>query len=578
MNTDKILLIGNPNVGKSVFFSELTGLDAVSSNYVGTTVDWLEGIFNAGGKDYTLIDVPGLYSLADGVFPPNFIENEVRLIICVLDASNLERNLSLALEIKKRKCKTCPIIYALNLSDVAERHSIFINEKLLSVELAAPVIPTVAVKKQGLDVLRKELEEALSREADISKNTCGGNCKKCPFDESGEVWQRAKEIFRRVVKKTQAAVTFTDKLEEYTVRPFPGLPIAFLVTAALIGFIVGTGEFLRGVILEPLVEEIIVPFFALIFSSFIPEGVFLNILIGEYGIFVISFEWILAVIIPYVFLFYVAFSFLEDSGYMPRLSILFDNIMRKIGCQGGSLVQVMMGFGCSIPAIMGTRAFTSEKERKVITAAVCFSIPCISQTGAIITLLSAYSPWLFPAMLGFMIFLFITASFLASKLIKGKTEPLLIELPNLLLPSRVAYLRKLKIRMKHFLKDAEGPMLFAVVIAALLKETGAIDSIANLAQGFVSGWLGLPKDAVIGLILGVVRREMAVAPLLSLELTGLQAFVAGAVSLMYLPCLSVFGVLVSEFKLKFAVLIFVSTTFTALFIGGIINHLSRLFI
>jgi ferrous iron transport protein B len=134
--------------------------------------------------------------------------------------------------------------------------------------------------------------------------------------------------------------------------------------------------------------------------------------------------------------------------------------------------------------------------------------------------------------------------------------------------------------MKHFLKDAEGPMLIAIVIAAILAGTGILDFVANQPQVqlVVSGWLGMPREAVVALLLGIVRREMSVAPLLLLNLTNLQVFVAGVVSLMYLPCIAVFGVLAKEFRIKVAVTIFLSTIFLALFVGGLINQIGQLFL
>jgi len=578
---DRVLLMGNPNVGKSIFFTELTGIHAVSSNYVGTTVSYMEGHLPIGEREYTLIDVPGTYSLnatseAESV-AVSFIESGAKAVICVLDASNLERNLCLALELRRYNI---PTVYTLNLLDIAVRRGIVINAKLLEQELGAPVIPTVAVKKQGIDELIRQLENMLS-DVDKGAHTCCNKCPDCPGKKAAqqsEIWQTAKEITRRVSKKTFSRPSFLDRLGASTMKPFPGIPIAFLVVALLVGVVVGGGLALRVVVLLPLVNGLIVPFFRGLFAAFIPEGMLLNILTGEFGIFVISFEWILALIFPYVLFFYIAFSFLEDSGYLPRIGVLFDNIMRKLGYQGGSLVHIFIGFGCAVPAIIGTRAATSRKERIVVATAICFAIPCVSQTGALIALLSAYSWWMFLAMLMFGVAFFASVSLLTSKLIKGKVDPLILEVPNLLMPEPKAYGRKLLTRMKHFLKDAEIPMLAAVVIAAILSESGLLDVIALHAEPLVSRWLGMPREAVIGLILGIVRREMAVVPLLELNLTALQAFVGGVIALMYIPCLSVFAILVKEFKLRIAAAISLTTIFVALFIGGVINQIGQLFI
>jgi ferrous iron transport protein B len=580
---DRILLMGNPNVGKSVFFTELTGIHAISSNFAGSTVSYMDGHLPVGEKEYRLIDVPGTYSLSPTsqaeTVAAEFIKNGAKAIICVLDASNLERNLRLALEIKQHNI---PTVYTLNLTDVAQRHGITVNHKLLEQELNAPVIATVAVKKVGFDELKTHLECVLNLSNERPFSSCN-SCLSCSGHstqkiEENDIRAIAKLIAARVIKKDSSRLSFIDKLGDNMMKPFPGVPISFLVLAVLITIVVGGGKFLEEIVLGPLVENYIVPFFERLFTSFVPQGVFLNILVGEFGIFVISFEWILTLILPYVFLFYVSFSFLEDSGYLPRISVLFDNIMRKLGVQGGSLITLTLGFGCAIPAIIGSRAATTRKERLVIATVICFAIPCISQTGALLSLLSAYS-WRLMATMGLFGFvLFSVTALIAGKIFKGKADPMLIEIPNLLIPEPKAYTRKLLTRMKHFLRDAEIPMMIAIVIAAILSESGLLAIIAQYAEPIVSQWLGMPSEAVVALILGIVRREMSVAPLLALELTALQAFIGGAVSLMYLPCLSVFAILVKEFRLKYAVIVAVSTIFTAIFIGGIINHIGSLFI
>lgn len=617
---NKILLMGNPNVGKSVFFSEYTGKHVLSSNFAGTTVSFMEGQFTLGETDYTLIDVPGTYSLnptsdAEAI-SARFVQEGASAILYVLDATNLQRNLELALQVRQQGI---PMVYALNLTDVARRRGIIINTKLLAQELGAAVVETIAVKKQGLDELKQQLELVLQQQP-TSCSSCA-NCSKCKAEEN---WATAKEIARRVTQTDGSNPSFIDRLGDKMMKPWPGLLIAAGVLVVLVLVVRYGGAGLR-VPLIMLTDHVIIPFFRWafegIFAFFASEGtamsyrylfydagfhtglrvfadgafhsvaygtqsanlisVLLNVLIGEHGVFVISFQWIIALILPYVFTFYLAITFLEDSGYLPRVSVLFDNLMRKLGVQGGSMIHMFLALGCAIPAILGSRTATTKKERLTIATIICFSVPCISQIGALIALMTApgFAWWLAPLMLAFAILLFMATALIASKLLKGKVDPLMIEVPNLLMPEPKAYFRKLVIRMKHFLKDAELPMLAAVFLAALLAGTGVIGLLARNAgvQAVVSGWLGMPEEAVIALILGVVRREMSVAPLLLLELTHLQAFVAGVVSLLYLPCLSVIGVIAKEFKIKTAVIIFFGTVLSALLVGGIINQVVRLF-
>jgi len=573
----RVLLMGNPNVGKSVFFSNMTGIHVISSNYAGTTVSYTEGDIRLGDATYTLTDVPGTYSLeatseAEAV-AINFLNSNPVAVICVIDSTNLERNIKLALELQKYNV---PVVYALNMVDVAKRHGFEINVGLLSKELGAPVIPTVAVKGEGLD----ELKEALQKVLKQPKTGCN-DCSSCRQHKGGEmdVWDRAAEIAGKVRIKVNGEFSFMDKLGRSMLKPWPGIPIAILVIIISMGVIVGVGKVLNEIILLPLVDNVLVPFFKNLFSLVIPEGVFLNILTGEYGIFVIGFEWIIALILPYVFLFYVVFSFLEDSGVLPRISVLFDSIMRKLGVQGGSIITILMGYGCAVPAIIGSRTATTKKERLIISAVVCFAVPCISQTGALISLFAGFSPVLLVLMFLLSFAVMMTVSSVLGRILKGNVDPMVIEIPNLLMPNARAYGKKLMLRMRHFLLDAEVPMLISIIIAALLKETGLLNYIAVYLEPVVSGWLGLPKEAVIALILGIIRREMAVAPLLEIEgLTALQAFVGGTVALLYLPCLSVFGILTKEFNTKTALAIAGATVVNALVVAGLINQIAHLFI
>lgn len=572
--SNKILLMGPPNVGKSVFFSELTNIHVVSSNYAGTTVSYMKGNVAIEGSDYTLIDVPGTYSLAATSLAEEvavrFLASSPQAIIFVLNAADLAGSIKLLLEVQEYRI---PVVGALNLADVAARKGMEIDVERLSQELGIPIVPTVAVKRQGFEALLAHLAQILrSNEA----SAVGTGSTVQPGADHRELWERAQAIAARVVRDTAAQPSRLDRLGDALLKPWPGVPLAALIILLSIGVVVGAGKALRAVLLLPLVNQGIVPLFEAIFTRLPLPTMLRNVLIGEFGIFRISFEWILALVMPYVLLFQLVFSFLEDSGILPRIAVLFDNVMRRLGVQGGSLINIMLGYGCAVPAIIGTRAATTRKERLIVTTIVCFAVPCISQTGALISLLSAYSYWLVLGVFLTGLTVFILASLVSSRLLKGKVDPLVIEIPNLLLPERRTYFKKFFIRAKQFLVEAEGPMLVAVLIAAVLAETGLLVGISNLLKPLVSGWLGLPPEASMSLILGVIRREMSVAPLLALNLTGLQVFVGAVVSLIYLPCLSVFGIVAKEFGAKVALAITAGTTFTALFLGGVLNHFLRL--
>ncbi len=582
---NKILLMGTPNVGKSVFFSALTNVHVISSNYTGTTVSYMEGSYKVGDTQYTLIDVPGTYSLAATSVAEEvavrFLGSNPVAVLFVLNAADLEGSIKLALEVKEYNI---PVVFALNLMDVAERKGFKINVKLLEKELDAPVIPTVAVKNQGLDSITQAFEQILEKDNHPSTRLlysgCAGcpghsGCSGCSFAKGNnglEYWKQARQIVRKVVSHIDAKPSFLDRLGDALLRPWPGIPLALLILVISLGIVVGGGKALRAVLLLPLVNRGIVPLFERLITPLNLHPVLHNILIGNYGVLRISFEWILALVMPYVILFQFQFALLEDSGILPRIAVLFDNLMHKLGVQGGSLIHVFLGFGCAVPAIIGTRTATTKKERLMVTSMVCFAIPCISQTGALISLLSEYSTWLLIATVLTGAVVFVTVAMVLSKVLKGNVDSLILEVPNLLIPEPRAYFKKLWVRIREFLVEAEGPMLIAVFIAAVLAETGILEGLGELLKPVVSGWLGLPEGAVMSLILGIIRREMSVAPLLGLSLTPLQMYVGAVVSLLYLPCLSVFGIIAKEFNARTAVAITVATTSTALFVGGLMNH------
>ncbi|WP_409967615.1 ferrous iron transporter B [Bengtsoniella intestinalis] len=564
---NKILLMGNPNVGKSVVFSAMTGVHVMSANYAGTTVGYTHANMVLGDQTYHLIDVPGTYSLqassqAEAV-AVEFMHSGAKGVICVLDATNLTRNLNLAFEVLSFGI---PVVFALNLNDVAKRKGIVVDVDKLSQLLGAPVIPTVAVNGTGLFQLKVALQAQMEKSASpISAPATNQEC-----------WEQAAQMVSQCVSHTQQAPKLIDRLGDAMIKSWPGLPLAILLMLVSLVLIVFGGKALRVVAFIPMVS-LITGFFSSFIGGLGLPTLLENILIGEYGIFIIGFEWPFGLILPYVALFYLVFTFLEDCGILPRMAVLFDNVMRKMGVQGGSFISLMMGFGCAVPAIIGTRSATTQKERIIITSMVCFAVPCISQSGAMITLLASQSIWLLLAMFALAFSIIFTVGYVTGKLLRGTVDPIVIEIPNLLLPEKKAYGKKFWVRMKGFFVEAEGPMLLAVVMASVAKESGLLDMAAVWLEPLISGWLGLPEEAVLFLLLGVVRREMAVAPLLALDLTALQLFVGGTVALLYLPCISVFGVIAKEFNTKVAIAIGVGTFVTALFLGGLINQIGLSF-
>ena len=560
--------MGNPNVGKSVVFSKLTGVEVESANYAGTTVSYTRGELVSPYGNATLIDVPGTYSL-EATSPAEevavqFMEQGADAVICVLDATNLERNLNLVLQLKEYDI---PLVVALNQYDVAQQQGFTLDVEKLEALLGIPVIPTVAIRNVGLDKL-------------IRKTFALIGTKRTPDTamSSDQRWALIGKIIEDVQIIGDREPTFLERWGDRMLRPFPGLPIAILILAMSLGLVVGGGKALRGALLLPLVNNLIVPAINGVVGLVVPPGLFRNVLVGEYGVLVKMIEWPFALILPYVFFFYVVFSFLEDSGYLPRLGVLMDGMMQKIGIQGGNIIPLILGYGCAVPAILGTRAALSQKERVMVASLISFAVPCAAQSGAFMSLLGERSIFLLAAVYLISFLAIVVVGMILDRLIPGKTAPLLLEVPNLLMPDRDTFLKKLRLRLKHFLKEAQIPMFVGILLAALIAETGFLEVFALATEPLVQGWLGLPGEASMALLLGIVRRELTVLPLLEMNLSSFQLLVGSVVALFYLPCLAVFMVLFKEFKLRIALAISLGTVFMAFFIAGVINQTGRLFL
>lgn len=561
---NNILLIGNPNVGKSVIFSNLTKKYVLSSNYAGTTVSYTKEKIILD-KEYTLIDVPGTYSLSptsDAEYIAKlFLDSKPKAIVCVLDSTNLVRNLVLALEIKKTGI---PVIYVLNFIDIAYRKGISIDVKKLSILLNSPVIKTVAVKGRGLDEIKNNLINIMNDDYKQNSNFTNKN-----------IWNESFKIANEVTSITSKEISFIDKLANNLIKPNPGIFITFFIILLSLFNIVFFGKMISKFITYPLTNYITDYLTVFIIKGNLPN-IITNILIGEYGIFVVGISWIFDLIFPFVLMFYIVFTFLEDTGILPRISVLYDNVMKKIGLQGGSLISLLMGYGCAVPAIISTRNATTKKERFIVTTMICISIPCISQISTLIIFLSNISIFMIiPVLLTSFIILFLVGYFF-KKILKWKIDPIVIEIPNLLIPNIKSYFKKVYIKIKNFILDAQVPLIIALIILSLLMETGIYEYITMILSPIVVMLLGLPKEAASLLLLGVIRKEISLLPLLSFELTTIQIIVASIVSILYLPCISVLGIITKEYNYKYAFLIFIITFFIAILTGTIINYLYKL--
>ncbi|WP_287031746.1 ferrous iron transporter B, partial [Methylobacterium sp. CG08_land_8_20_14_0_20_71_15] len=370
----RILLMGNPNVGKSVVFSRLTGTSVVVSNYPGTTVEFTKGTMKIGKKKADVIDVPGTYTLepttrAEEVAVEMLKDGDV--VINIVDATNLERNLYLTLQLLEKKV---PVIVALNLSDEAKHKGITIDVKKLEKLLDVPVVPTVAITGEGFKKLISRLPEA---KAHAYRHT----------DE--QRWRKIGRIVEKVQTVAHRHHTLAERLGDATVRPLTGIPIAIGIVALMFLVIRFIGEGLIANVFDPVFgayEPV-----AMRMSEALGSGGFLhNIVIGNLidggidftqsmGLLTTGIFVPFAMVLPYVFAFYLVLGFLEDSGYLPRLGVLVDSGMHRIGMHGLAVVPMLLGLGCNVPGALSSRILETRRQRFIALTLMGIAVPCMAQ-------------------------------------------------------------------------------------------------------------------------------------------------------------------------------------------------------
>ncbi|MEF3280609.1 MAG: 50S ribosome-binding GTPase, partial [Elusimicrobiota bacterium] len=352
----KIILVGNPNVGKSVVFSYLTGYTAISSNYPGTTVDILKGKAKLCGQDCEVMDLPGCYSL-DGESVAEKVSGEIikrkdyDFIFNVVDANNIERNLLLTLQLLKIEK---PMILIITKTDIAKNKGIEIDYRLLEHLLDIRVFPVVATVGVGFDNLEKEIKEIFEKtnipmpQFEIPENDI-------------DKWKLIGEITSKVQKITHKHPSFLEKLELITTTPITAIPFALIVIVVSFLVIRFIGESIINYILDPLFNSYYMPLIEKISANF-ENGFIKKIIFSSnmaplegFSIFTTGLYVPFVVVLPYVFSFYLVLGFLEDIGYLPRLAVILDRVSHKIGLHGYGSIPIIMGLGCKVPGIFSLR-------------------------------------------------------------------------------------------------------------------------------------------------------------------------------------------------------------------------------
>jgi len=564
--TKRVVMIGPPNVGKSVIFNRLTRMNVGVANYPGSTVEFSEGALRVADTPVKLIDAPGIYTLqpaseAESVAVA-LLEDAPDLVLCVLDATNLESSLYLLLQLMGLGL---PLIACINRTDLAEERGLAVDHEYLAQQLGVPTVATRAVTGQGLEELRSQLKGALS--SGITSPPAGPT----------PTWAEAERLTQQARRSAgRSGDTLRDRLGDALVRPWPGLPAAALIVVLIFGFVIGVGMGLRRWVLLPFFGDLIIPQLENLVHALLEPGLGREVLVGEYGLLTKGIEWPFTLVLPYVLSFYAALGVLEDSGYMARLGALLDGLLKRMGLSGTAVMPIFLGYGCGIPALMATRALSSHKQRLTVCAMVCLSVPCISQTGAFVSLLAERSVGALAGVATVSILAMLTTGVLAGKLLPGSPSTTLMEIPELLLPRADVLGKKVWARARHYLADGVPAVMAGVAFAALLYETGAMQAVGRALSPVITRWLLLPEEAAVPLLLGVFRRELAVLPLMDMALSSSQLFTGAIVALFYVPCIAMVALVAREFHIRLAIVVLVFTTAFALFVGGLFARLAPL--
>ncbi len=568
----KILLVGNPNVGKSVIFSRLTGVDVIASNYPGTTVDYCRGCAGYGDKRIEVIDVPGTYSLEPSTPAEEVavrmlnkaIEEGNSIIVNVIDATNLERNLNLTLQLLK---KNIPMIIALNLWDEAKHTGIEINIRKLEEILNISVIPTVAVTGEGIKELVNRLDEA----------------KKGQFNfKDTDRWHEIGKIISQVQIIKHRHHTFLERIGDLTINPWSGIPIAIILLYLIFQLIRFIGEGIINYIANPVFYSLYKPVMLGLSELLGGSGILHNILIGElingdidfslsFGILTTGLYVEFAQVLPYVLAFYLVLSFLEDSGYLPRLAVLVDKFLHLFGLHGMAIIPMLLGFGCNVPGVLSTRVLETKRERFIAATLMAICVPCAALTAMIFGLVGKFGArGLFPVF-ATLFTVFVMSGLLLKLIFKGESPEIFTEIPSYRIPYFPALLKKLWMRIKWFILEATPFVLLGVLIANILYSLGIFNLLAKVIGPVVVKILSLPAEATIALLIGFLRKDIAVGMLVPLGLSLKQLTVASTVLAMYFPCVATFSVFIKEFGIIDTLKAGAIMLLTAFSVGAILN-------
>ncbi len=591
----KIILIGNPNVGKSVIFGQLTGRYVTVSNYPGTTVEVARGEARDRGRSLEVIDTPGVYSLLpmsedERVTRDILMREKGARILQVCDAKNMRRSLMITIQLAEMGV---PLILAVNMADEARNRGVMPKLEGLETRIGVPAVPTVAVRRKGVDRLLpllgnadvsrarpdygRSIENAIARmetllpdSSPIGKRALAvmllsGDDSLTPWlaeNVSGETIREMNAARNRLVEENGEDITYrinqsrlawidgllaelgeeqspparrdwADMFGKYSMDPFYGIPILLFVLFLAYEFV---GVFGAGILVDILEESVfgkgIVPAAAWIVEKTIPWEIFRDMLVGPYGIISMALSYAIAIVLPIVGTFFLGFGILEDSGYLPRLAVMVDRIFKRIGCNGKAVLPMILGLGCDTMATLTTRILETRKERVIVTLLLALGIPCSAQLGVILGMLSDIGFAATAAWTGIIIGVILLVGYLASKVIPGESSDFILEIPPIRMPQLSNLAIKTMARIEWYLREAVPLFVLGTLILFVADRMGWILGMQRIAEPIVVGALDLPPKTTEAFLIGFLRRDYGAAGLFEMARAGLLTNLQVVVSLV----------------------------------------------
>lgn len=636
----RIALVGNPNVGKSVIFNWLTGKYATVSNYPGTTVEVGQGNMKLGHQLQEVIDTPGINSLIpmseeERVTRDILLQNGDLKVIQVSDAKNLSRGLIITQQLAEMEK---PVVLVLNMADEAKERGIYIDVPGLSAILGIPVHATVAVRRKGLENLEKSLTDGSLPQISVDFGPdIEGSIKEIEGllpekqkgkralalmllagDESLKEWlysqvkeetvqqienirrqlqekqpeplgfvinrkrmQVINQILQRVfVQERRPRGNYIQTWHNLTTHPFWGIPFLLLVLFLIYKLVgkIGAGwgvDFLFNQVFGSMIN----PTATWIVKSLLPWEWIQDLIVGPYGLITMGLTYALAIVLPIVSSFFLAFGLLEDSGYLPRLAIMLNRIFRVMGLSGKAVLPMVLGLGCDTMATLAARILETKKERIIVTLLLALGVPCSAQIGVMVGMFAWLPTWgilTWAVVVGLSIIL---VGFLARKLLPGEKADFILEIPPLRIPKMENILIKTLARVEWFLKEAVPLFLLGTFILFILDALRLLQALQKAAEPVVVNFLNLPAKAAEAFVMGFLRRDYGAAGFFVMakagELEAIQMVVSLITITLFVPCLANFFMIIKERGWKQALAIALFILPFAILVGGGVNFLIR---